>query len=44
MKQYDEYESLDAEAAASAFYPIHHLEVEVVRYLIEKFHQQIMAA
>ena len=44
MKQDDEYESLAAEAGAAAFYPKRHLDVEVVRDLIEKRHQQVLAA
>lgn len=44
MKQDDEYESLAQEAGAAAFYPKRHLNVEVVRSLIEKRHQQVMAA
>ena len=44
MKQDDEYESLAEEAGAAAFYPKRHLDVEVVRSLIEKRHQQVMAA
>ena len=44
MKQDDEYESLAKEAGAAAFYPKRHLDVEVVRYLIDQRHQQILAA
>ena len=43
MKQDDEYESLAEEAGAAAFYPKRHLDVEVVRTLIEKRHQQVLA-
>ncbi len=44
MKQDDEYERLAIEAGAAAFYPKRHLDVEVVRDLIEKRHQQTVAA
>ncbi len=44
MKQDDEYERLAHEAGAAAFYPKRHLNIEVVRDLIEKRHQQVMAA
>jgi DNA-binding NarL/FixJ family response regulator len=44
MKQDDEYEALAKEAGAAAFYPKRHLDVEVVRELIENRHQQILAA
>ena len=43
-KQDDEYESLAEEAGAAAFYPKRHLDVEVVRDLIEMRHQQVLAA
>jgi len=44
MKQDDEYERLAEESGAAAFYPKRHLDVEVVRDLIEKRHQQALAA
>jgi DNA-binding NarL/FixJ family response regulator len=44
MKQDDEYERLAQEAGAAAFYPKRHLNIEVVRDLIEKRHQQVLAA
>jgi two-component system LytT family response regulator len=44
MKQDDEYEALAEEAGAAAFYPKRHLDVEVVRELIENRHQQVLAA
>ena len=44
MKQDDEYERLAGEAGAAAFYPKRHLDIEVVRDLIEKRHQQALAA
>ena len=44
MKQDDEYERLAGEAGAAAFYPKRHLDIEVVRDLIEKRHQQAPAA
>lgn len=44
MKQDDEYERLASEAGAAAFYPKRHLDVEVVRELIENRHQQTLAA
>jgi DNA-binding NarL/FixJ family response regulator len=44
MKQDDEYERLADEAGAAAFYPKRHLDIEVVRDLIEKRHQQALAA
>lgn len=44
MKQDDEYERLAQEAGAAAFYPKRHLNIEVVRDLIEKRHQQMLAA
>jgi DNA-binding NarL/FixJ family response regulator len=44
MKQDDEYEHLASEAGAAAFYPKRHLDIEVVRDLIEKRHQQALAA
>ncbi len=44
MKQDDEYERLAAEAGAAAFYPKRHLDVEIVRELIETRHQQTLAA
>jgi len=44
MKQDDEYERLAEESGAAAFYPKQHLDVEVVRDLIEKRHQQALAA
>jgi DNA-binding NarL/FixJ family response regulator len=44
MKQDDEYERLASEAVAAAFYPKRHLDIEVVRDLIEKRHQQALAA
>ena len=44
MKQDDEYETLAQEAGAAAFYPKRSLDVEVVRSLIEKRHQQVLAA
>ncbi len=44
MKQDDEYETLAQEAGAAAFYPKRSLNVEVVRSLIEKRHQQVLAA
>jgi len=44
MKQDDEYERLANEAGAAAFYPKRHLDIEVVRDLIEKRHLQALAA
>ena len=44
MKQDDEYARLANEAGAAAFYPKRHLDIEVVRDLIEKRHQQALAA
>jgi DNA-binding NarL/FixJ family response regulator len=44
MKRDDEYERLANEAGAAAFYPKRHLDIEVVRDLIEKRHQQALAA
>ena len=44
MKQDDEYERLAEEAGAAAFYPKKHLNIEVVRDLIEKRHLQALAA
>ena len=44
MKQDDEYERLANEAGAAAFYPKRHLDIEVVRDLIEKRHPQALAA
>ena len=44
MKQDDEYERLAQEAGAAAFYPKRHLNIEVVRDLIEKRDQQVLAA
>ncbi|MBT3995047.1 MAG: response regulator transcription factor [Chloroflexi bacterium] len=44
MKQDDEYEQLASEAGAAAFYPKRHLNVEVVRDLIEQRHLEVLAA
>lgn len=44
MKQDIEYERLADEAGAAAFYPKRHLNVEVVRNLIEQHHLQVLAA
>jgi DNA-binding NarL/FixJ family response regulator len=44
MKQDDEYERLALEAGAAAFYPKRHLDVEVIRSLIEQRHTQTLAA
>ena len=44
MKQDVEYERLSREAGAAAFYPKRHLDVEVVRELIEQRHRQALAA
>ena len=44
MKQDQMYEQLADEAGAAAFYPKRHLDVETVRDLIERSHQQVLAA
>jgi DNA-binding NarL/FixJ family response regulator len=44
MKQDDEYERMAQEAGAAAFYPKRHLNIEVVRDLIEKRHLQALTA
>ncbi len=44
MKQDVEYERLADEAGAAAFYAKRHLDVEVVRNLIEQHHLQALAA
>jgi len=44
MKQDVEYERLAREAGAAAFYPKRHLDVEVVRELVEQRHRQALAA
>ena len=44
MKQEDEYSRLAEEAGAAAFYPKRHLDVEVVRGLIERYQRQALAA
>ena len=44
MKQDVEYGRLASEAGAAAFYPKRHLDVEVVRELIEQRHRQTLAA
>jgi DNA-binding NarL/FixJ family response regulator len=44
MKQDDEYEQIAEEAGAAAFYPKRHLNIEVVRDLIEQRHLQALAA
>lgn len=38
------YERLALEAGAAAFYPKRHLDVEVIRSLIEQRHTQTLAA
>ena len=44
MKQDVEYKRLAQEAGAAAFYPKRHLDVEVVRELIEQRHRETLAA
>ncbi|MBN4074215.1 response regulator transcription factor [bacterium AH-315-D21] len=44
MKQDEEYNRLAEEAGAAAFYPKRHLDVEVVRELIQHRHRQTLAA
>ena len=44
MKQDVEYERLAREAGVAAFYSKRHLDVEVVRELVEQRHRQALAA
>lgn len=44
MKQDAEYERLADEAGAAAFYPKRHLNIEVLRNLIEQHHRRVLAA